>query len=215
MSLKLDFMKKAPLIMLLFAGVASCAAVNPLDKVRQELNAAEVCCMGYEQFNFKPLDFRETERIIINRESPVFQFDTGKSYFKAFRLPAAGKSYSIIVGSYFAEQVTRSGTSFVFSPVVMFLDADYRVTRKVDKGFAAVVEAGNSMNNAKLEARIAMSPRAADERYMVIYTTTALLNQTTTLRVYKYARWGTIEDNYPVPNAPTGELNVSLVPERS
>jgi maltose operon protein len=166
--------------------------------------------MGYEQFNFVPLNVGDSESLTINRSSPAFLFETGKSYFKAFRLPAAGKSYSIIVGSYFAEQVTRSGTSFVFSPVVMFLDADYRVTRKVDKGFAAVVEAGNSMNNAKLEARITMSPRAADERYMVVYTTTALLNQTTTLRVYKYARWGTIEDNYPVPNAPTGELNVSL-----
>jgi maltose operon protein len=217
MSLKLDSMKKAPLIMLLLGGVlvASCAANKLLDTARHELETATVCCAGYEQFDFKPLEFRETDRIIINRESPVFQFDTGKSYFKAFRLPATEKSYSIIVGSDFAEQVTRSGTSFVFSPVVMFLDADYRVTRKVDKGFAAVVPSGNSMNNAKLEARIAMGPRAADERYMVIYTTTALLNRTTTLRVYKYARWGTIEDNYAVPNAPTGELNISLEPERS
>jgi maltose operon protein len=203
-------MKRAPFIMLLLAGVASCAAVKPLDKVRQELNAAEVCCAGYEQFNFKPLEFGESERIIINRESPVFQFDTGKSYFQAFRLPATGKSYSIIVGSYFIEQVTRSGTSFVFSPVVMFLDADFRVTRKVDKGFAAAVDAGNSMNNATLEGRIAMGPRAANEKYMVIYTTTALLNQMTTLKVYKYARGGTMEDHYPVPNAPVGELKVSL-----
>lgn len=205
-------MKKAPLIILLLAGilVSSCASDKPVDPVKSELETAAVCCEKYQQFYFQPLKLGATESFTIDRSSTAFLFDDGKSYFKAFSLPVAGKSYFIIVSSYFVEQVTRSGTSFVFSPVVMFLDADYRVTRKVDKGFAAVVQVGNSMNNAKLEARITMSPRAADERYMVIYTTTALLNQTTALKVYKYARSGTIEDDYPVQNAPIGRFQVSL-----
>ena len=208
--MRIEKLKTLALAWLAASLVSSCAAVKPLEKDRQELAAAQTCCESYAQFHFKPLDFRETERIIINRESPVFQFDTGKSYFQAFSLPMPGKSYSIIVSSYLVEQKTRSGTSYVFSPVVMFLDADYRVTRKVDKGFAAVVNAGNSINDAKLEVSITINPRAANERFMVIYTTMALLNQVTSLKVYKYAKYGTIEDSYPVPNSPIGELQISL-----
>ncbi|MGH8752585.1 MAG: MalM family protein [Burkholderiales bacterium] len=204
-------MKKATTILLLTGAlVSSCATDQPVDPARSELETAAVCCERYEQFYFQPLKLGATESVTIDRISPTFLFDGGKSYFKAFSLPVAGKPYFVIVSSYFVEQVTRSGTSFVFRPVVMFLDADYRVTRLVDKGFVAVVNAGNSMNDATLEMEIAMNPRAADERFMVIYTTTALLNQATTLKVYKYARGETIEDKYPVANAPIGRLQVNL-----
>ncbi|MGH8711157.1 MAG: MalM family protein [Burkholderiales bacterium] len=204
-------MKKATTILLLTGAlVSSCATDQPVDPARSELETAAVCCERYEQFYFQPLKLGATESVTIDRSSPTFLFDDGKSYFKAFSLPVAGKSYFIIVSSYFVDKEKRSGEPYVFSPVVMFLDADYRVTRLVDKGFVAVVNAGNSMNHATLEMEIAMNPRAADERFMVIYTTTALLNQATTLKVYKYARGETIEDKYPVANAPIGRLQVNL-----
>lgn len=204
-------MKKA-LIILLLAGVlvASCAAVKPLDKDRQELNAAEVCCTGYEQFNFVPLNVGDSESLTINRSSPAFLFETGKSYFQAFRLPVANKPYAVIIQSHFVENRTRSGASYVFSPAVVFLDAGYRVTRRLDKALNAGIGAGDSLGTANLELQIRIDPRSTEDRFMVIYTTTTLLDKPTILRVYKYARGGTIEDHYPVPNAPVGELKVSL-----
>ena len=205
-------MKKTTFIILLLTGVlaSSCAADKPVDPARSELETAAVCCEKYEQFYFQPLKLGATESVTINRSSPAFLFDGGKSYFKAFSLPAAGKPYFVIVSSYFVDKEKRSGEPYIFSPVVMFLDADYRVTRKVNNGFVAPINSGNSMNHATLEMEIAMNPRAADERFMIIYTTTALLNQATTLKVYKYARGGTIEDKYPVSNAPIGRLQVNL-----
>lgn len=188
----------------------SCAAVNPLDKDRQELNAAEVCCTGYEQFNFVPLNVGDSESLKINRSSPAFLFETGKSYFQAFRLPVANKPYAVIIQSHFIESRTRSGASYVFSPAVAFLDAGYRVTRRLDKGLNAAIDAGNSLGSANLELQIRIDPRSTEERFMVIYTTATLLDKPTILVVYKYARGGTIEDHYPVPNAPVGELKVSL-----
>ena len=204
-------MKKTTFNILLLAGVlaSSCAADKPVDPARSELETAAVCCERYEQFFFQPLKLGATESVTIDRSSPAFQFEGGKSYFKAFSLPAAGKSYFVIVSSYFIDKEKRSGEPYIFSPVVMLLDADYRVTRKVDKGFVAPISSGNSMNHATLEVEIAVNPRAADERFMVVYTTAALLNQVTELKVYKYS-YGRIEDEYPVQNAPIGKLQVNL-----
>lgn len=204
-------MKKVSLIILLLAGVlvSSCAADKPVDPARSELETAAVCCERYEQFYFQPLKLGATESFTMDKSSPVFLFDGGKSYFKAFSLPAAAKPYFVILSSYFIDKEKRSGEPYIFSPVVMFLDADYRVTRKVDNGIVIPINSGNSMNHATLEMEIAMNPRAADERFVVIYTTTALLSQATTLKVYKYAR-ARIEDGYPVQNAPIGRLQVNL-----
>lgn len=203
----------AAVLLGLFA--TSCATVRPLDAAKRELATAAECCASYAQFYFEPLNFSETESITINRESPAFQFDTGKSYFKAFRLPVTDKSYVIIIQSYFIEDTTRSGASFVFSPAVMFLDAGYSVTRRLDKGFYAAIDAGGSLSKARLETEIPINPRSAAEKFVVIYTTAALLEKATILKVYKYAQYGTIEDDYPLPNAPVGELKVSLTPRRN
>ena len=204
-------MKKTTLIILLLAHVlvSSCASDKPVDPAKSELETAAVCCEKYQQFYFQPLKLGATESFTIDRSSTTFLFDGGKSYFKAFSLPVAGKSYFVIVSSYFVDKEKRSGEPYIFSPVVMFLDADYRVTRKVDNGIVIPINSGNSMNHATLEMEIAMNPRVADERFMIIYTTAALLNQATDLKVYKYG-YGRIEDDYPVQNAPIGRLQVSL-----
>jgi maltose operon protein len=205
-------MKIITLIILHLTGVlvSSCAADKPVDPVKSDLETAAVCCERYEQFYFQPLKLGATESVTIDRSSTAFLFDGGKSYFKAFSLPVAGKPYFVIVSSYFVDKEKRSGEPYIFSPVVMFLDADYRVTRKVDNGIVIPINAGNSMNQATLEMEIAMNPRAADERFMVIYTTTALLNQATILKVNKNAMVGWIVDDYSVRNASIGRLQVNL-----
>ncbi|HEY6280639.1 MAG TPA: MalM family protein [Burkholderiales bacterium] len=205
-------MKKTMLIILLFACVlvSSCASDKPVDPVKSDLETAAVCCASYEQFYFQPLKLGATESATIDRSSTAFLFDGGKSYFKAFSLPVAAKPYFVIVSSYFVDKEKRSGEPYIFSPVVMFLDADYHVTRKVDNGIVIPINSGNSMNHAWLEMEIAMNPRAAGERFMVIYTTTALLNQATLLKVNKNATIGWIVDDYPVQNAPIGRLQVNL-----
>ena len=204
-------MKKALIILLLASVlVSSCAADKPVDPARLDLETVEVCCASYEQFYFQALKLGATESFTIDRSSTAFLFDGGKSYFKAFSLPAAAKPYFVIVSSYFVDKEKRSGEPYIFSPVVMFLDADYRVTRKVDNGIVIPINAGNSMNQATLEMEIAMNPREANERFMIIYTTAALINQATILKVNKNATIGWIVDDYLVHNASIGRLQVNL-----
>jgi maltose operon protein len=204
-------MKKALIILLLASVlVSSCAADKPVDPARLDLETVEVCCASYEQFYFQALKLGATESFTIDRSSTAFLFDGGKSYFKAFSLPAAAKPYFVIVSSYFVDKEKRSGEPYIFSPVVMFLDADYRVTRKIDQGVVNPINSGNSMNHATLEMEIAMNPREANERFMIIYTTAALINQATILKVNKNATIGWIVDDYLVHNASIGRLQVNL-----
>ena len=204
-------MKKTTLSLLLTGVlVSSCAADKPVDPVKSELESAAVCCERYEQFYFQPLKLGASESFTIDRGSHAFLFDGDKSYFKAFSLPVAAKPYFVIVSSYFVDKEKRTGEPYIFSPVVMFLDADYRVTRKIDEGVVNPIEAGNSMNHATLEMEIVMNPRAANERFMIIYTTPALLNQATILKVKKISIIGWTIDDYPVHNAPIGKLQVNL-----
>lgn len=209
-------MKKTRLITLLLTCTLalSCATNKSTDTGRRDLEAAPACCERYEQFDFQPLKLNGTESVTINIGSPVYTFDGGKSYFKAFRLPVQGRSYSIVVSSYFIDKDNLSRTPHIFSPVVMLLDANYRVTRTVDNGMVIPINAGNSMNHATMEIDITVNPRKADERFMVIYTTAALLNQVTELKVYKYSIIGRFEDHYPVQNAPIGHLDVNLTSTR-
>jgi len=204
-------MKKTTLSLLLTGVlVSSCATDKPVDPVKSELESAAVCCERYEQFYFQPLKLGASESFTIDRGSHAFLFDGDKSYFKAFSLPVAAKPYFVIVSSYFVDKEKRTGEPYIFSPVVMFLDADYRVTRKIDEGVVNPIEAGNSMNHATLEMEIVMNPRAANERFMIIYTTPALLNQATILKVKKISIIGWTIDDYPVHNAPIGKLQVNL-----
>jgi hypothetical protein len=186
-----------------------CATVGPLDTARRGLDAAAACCSSYAQIHYEPLVIGSAENITIDGGSPAYPFDTGKSYFKAYRLPVTAKPYAVFIHSFVVESQSRSGDSYVFRPVVMFLDAGFNVTRTLEKDFDASINSGDSLNQASLQMRIAVNPRALYERYMVIYTTAERLGQATLLKVYKYARYGTIIDKYPLPNAPIGELKVN------
>ena len=181
-----------------------------MGNARRELGSAPVCCEKYEQFDFQPLKPNNTESVTIDTGSPAFTFDSGKSYFKAFRLPVRGKSYFIVVKSYFVDKEKRSGEPYIFRPMVMLLDANYRVTRKVDNGIVIPINSGNSMNQTWLEMEIKVNPHAADERFVVIYTTAALLNELTILKVLKTSIIGVFEDDYPVHNGAIGKLQVEL-----
>jgi len=208
-------MKKAHLTLLLPVAVLifSCATNKPMGPATRELEKAAVCCAGYENFDFQPLKFESTQDITIDTSSPVFSFDSGKSYFKAFRLPVQSRSYFIVVSSHFVDKDNLSRSPYVFSPVIMLLDAEYRVTRKLEQGVVKPIPSGNSMNHASIEFDIKVNPRTANERFMVIYTTAALLNEMTALNVLKTTLVGqVVETHYPIQNAPVGKIQILTAP---
>jgi len=157
--------------------LASCAALEPapLEETMRSLDAAKTCCASPKEFRYEPLPPLDSRRFEIGVESPAFEFPTGKSYFKAFALPAYTAAYSITIESFEgshspAGRVPHSASVFV--PAAMFLDTSYVVTRVVDEAAFRRVDGSLLPRQAlRLEATISIGPENAQERYLVIFTT--------------------------------------------
>ncbi|MGH8751025.1 MAG: hypothetical protein ACREUV_04900, partial [Burkholderiales bacterium] len=93
--------------------LVSCATVNPLDGVRHQLDGAPACCTSYAQFKFEPLSLVGSESATLGNTSPAYNFDSGKSYFKAYRLPESRRPYSITVRSIVVERKSRSEVTYL------------------------------------------------------------------------------------------------------
>jgi len=62
----------------------------------------------------------------------AFQFTTGKSYFSAYELPDVSQPYNIILRSYPKGRGVVYNRSAIFYPMVLLLDASYKIIKLVD-----------------------------------------------------------------------------------
>jgi hypothetical protein len=91
-----------------------------VDKQFASLDQSRVCCASVAEFKFEPLPAKGG-KFKLDQRAPVFDFESGRSYFKAFELPGAGlrryrvKSYfnGMFIGQY-------------LDPVLLILDAEHR-----------------------------------------------------------------------------------------
>ncbi len=93
---------------------------------RKLLDAAPACCGTMSEFAVVPLALGRSSTAEIMRGQGVFDFPTGKSYFRAFQLPEYLKPYVIRLHS----QVMPSGIPHrlrVFVPSAILLDRDYHI----------------------------------------------------------------------------------------
>lgn len=56
-----------------------------------KVDAKSPCCKSMSEFKYEALTASDRTAFQLNDDSPVFSFETGKSYFKAFALPSQGK----------------------------------------------------------------------------------------------------------------------------
>ena len=154
----------------------ACAALNPLslEETIRAVDSAKSCCASMKQFAYEPLPPLESMWFAINVESPAFEFPTGKSYFKAFELPAYSGSYTITIKSYSGMHGPATApphSASVLVPVALLLDTDYAVTRVVDEvSFKRVDGSLLPLETLRLEATISVGPENSQERYIVIST---------------------------------------------
>lgn len=166
--------------------LASCAALEPapLEDTMRSLDAAKTCCASPKEFKYEPLPPLDSRRFEISVESPAFEFPTGKSYFKAFALPAYAAPYSITIESFEGWHSPAGRAPYsasVFAPVAMFLDTGYAVTRVVDEVSFKRVDGSLLPREAlRLEATVAVGPENSQERYIVIFTARRALGGITT-----------------------------------
>jgi len=214
----------APLVAALAATaapVAVGAAKFPTsDRAEHRLYARAVeCCNDPAQFAFAEAALPGRLDLAIDPASPLFEFQSGRSYFRALRLPEAAASYRIRIRSLLRGDGDRTR---VFYPVVALLDENFIVTRvssldhlRLEPGLAT--PGGSSA----LSLTVRIDPKVTVERYLVVFTPAVLLGDPPTDR-----REGDVVNDPAVEYlqrkgdalispAAFGEVQVSLIPEDS
>src|SRR5690606_192200 len=112
---------------------------------RQALAAASPCCERIEQFPFQDIPVNFSASVLIDTSAPAFEFNSGKSFFRAFALPRDGKSFEIRLYS-------QAGDT-VLAPSAMLLDAQFRMTRLLNADDFSYVPA-EGLKGDSLDARL-------------------------------------------------------------
>ena len=126
-------------------------------------------------FRYEPLPAEGGIDFAIDARSPTFEFQTGVSGYRAFRLPDAGGRYYVDVRS-FLDGPPHPARARVFYPVVALLTDDFLVSRSTELEllrFDLPVLEGTTAPAYRLT--IGMDPEHTRERYLVVYTPTHLM----------------------------------------
>ncbi len=130
-------------------------------KAEEAYAAAKSCCQGMAEFKYETLGDKASIVTHIDQTKQAYDFQTGKSFFLAFKLPALSHDVAITIKSYFA--------SHVFVPNFLFLDNDFKEIRRLGIPDAHFVAAGwVERGHYELSTKLAPEDPA---RYLIILTT--------------------------------------------
>ncbi|WP_312966454.1 MalM family protein [Stutzerimonas kunmingensis] len=187
---------------------------QPIGQARSALAAAPTCCSGIEQLPFEPLEAGFAGDVVIDTQALAYSFETGKSFFRAFALPAGGPSFEIRLYS-------QAGSS-VLAPNAMLLDSRMRPTRLLDADdFAYVPPTGLKGDSLDARLRIDRSQpnHPGNERYLILYTSDAQMAGQTVLQhpAKAYAKaLGNEPPSIPDPvakHSPVGMIRLVMIPD--
>ena len=122
------------------------------------------------QFHYEPLPAEGVVRFAIDAKSPTFEFQTGVSAYRAFRLPDDAVPYYVEVRS-FLDGPADPARARVFYPVVAVLTDDFLVSRSTEPEllrFDLPVLEGTSAPAYRVT--LGMDPAHTHERYLVVFT---------------------------------------------
>jgi hypothetical protein len=204
---------------LLLAGCASTSGLPRSDTARlAAYGRAEPCCTDPAKFGFVDLPAAGSVDVTIGPGSQLFDFQRGRSFLAAFRLPERSGPYRVRVKSLFEGPVGPEG--YVFYPSVALMDEWFIVSRvsgfenlRLDPGLAA------PDGSAGLVVTIPLDSAQARERYLVVFTPAALLGATPEDRREGDVLTAAAEafmaqrGQAMVEPSPFGRLRVTVIPE--
>lgn len=127
------------------------------------------------QFSYAPLPDGGSVDVRIAAGESTFEFKTGPSPFRAFRLPASDRAYVVEVRGE-VENAGDARHSRVFYPIVALLTENYLVSRQTDlDALRFDLPFFESARVPAYRVSIAIDPAEAKERYLVVFTPAALL----------------------------------------
>lgn len=158
-------MKKTFLIVLMSGVLVACGSVPeaPVKDQAAALNAKQLCCEDFKTISYEALVLKTPKKAILDPTAPARQFAQGRSYFRAFSIPA-GEAQGIWIKSYFNGILIKQ----YLQPLVLFLDAD-RTPLGISVPRTQFRE-GNMFDdgNARMQGGVRVPPGA---RYLLVFTT--------------------------------------------
>jgi len=134
----------------------------------------KACCTDPARFHFDQLPAEGSVDVEINRSSPVFEFQSGLSAFRAFALPPATKPYFVEVRS-FLSGGPEPERARVFYPIIAVLTDDFLVSRSTDlEALRFELPLFEAASSPAYRLMLAIDPSNPHERYLVVYTPASL-----------------------------------------
>jgi len=155
----------------------------------------------------------------LDASSKAYNFQTGKSYFKAFRLPGKALPYRIRISSFALGDVIKR--AHIFYPQIALLDDRFNIIRQSALGDFTLIKAGMSETlglPVKLEGDFVIDDPNA--RYLVIFTTHEQMRATTPYETFKVApvilpgvvtAVPTGKEEIEIPHSPFGLLQLQII----
>lgn len=181
------------------------------------LEKSDVCCKTLSALPFTDIARDKAIRVQMSAASPAFNFDEGKSYFLALKLPPHIPGESLALHSFLHNTTPMIYTAHVFLPHVTFLDTSFKPVRSVSLDLEE--QRGGLFKKTSWVGAVPLSPSYA---YAVIHTGKDERIKTVQMRdsdagavfvpipAAGVARVGGARYR-TIPPSPTGELKVELV----
>jgi Maltose operon periplasmic protein precursor (MalM). len=178
---------------------------------QSELQGSAACCNSLSELPFIDITKDSNEDYKFDRTAPAFQFSTGKSFVRAFRLPLNVDAMSI--------EIDAAIKDSVFVPTVDFYNSSMVLIKRMQPA-EFVYKPARFVQGDVLEGRFMVTNLTAAEdkkiAFMVIYTTDAVMQDKTKIihpaKLFAMAN-GTVPPDIPdplIPHAPTGTVNIKF-----
>lgn len=172
-------MKSVSIIfILLLSGCASSALetrVKDLAASKIAYDKANICCASYSEMEFSTLNVKGQNKLIVGKQFHAFNFDEGKSFFRAVELPRLSYEYSLNIETWQTD--TAGFASSLLSvhylkPTLLFLDENFNVVKKISE---LNLRYSVWLSTSGWETDIAVNEELAKSRYLIIYTHPAVV----------------------------------------
>ncbi|GAL26704.1 maltose operon periplasmic protein MalM [Vibrio variabilis] len=201
-------MNKNILALVLGLSVVGCASNSGVESTipASQMDKESVCCVSKKDFAWVALDKTEDIGFSIDDTSPVWDFQSGKSFFNAFEFsPRSGKVKVTLSSKMLKKQV--------FAPTVQLLDKNYQVSRTIDLDafnvrYSDMFDANRYVHEFEVDAQ--------ELPYMVVYTDPSLIGETITVPHPARVRAEESGEPRPIVTDPkftysyTGELHLEV-----
>ncbi|HXV22229.1 MAG TPA: MalM family protein [Desulfuromonadales bacterium] len=159
-----------------------CATKNPtsatLGHFKDNLSVFERATPTVDEtknFKFEKIAFNKKHFFRITKDDQVFEFDSGRSFFKAFEIPTDNEIINVRLKSFAVEdnfRIIGKIDYYIFYPFIAFLDSNMNFTRATTPEMLISIGIFNMFNfeNGGLEMNFTIDQKEFNEKYIVVYT---------------------------------------------